>query len=59
MNINISQKKLDYLDKKFGNGQAMIQQIVDNFVNREVAADYTKKVEKLTVDDKLTELTKK
>jgi len=53
MNINIPQKKLDYLTKKYGNAEAIVQQIVDNWLNVEIQRDYEKKNINLTVDAKL------
>lgn len=58
MQITISQKKTDYLTKKYGNAEAIIQQIVDTFINSEIERDYQKKAV-LTTDDKLDALNKK
>jgi hypothetical protein len=57
MQIIIPTKKLDYLTKKYGNAQAIIQQVFDNWFAGEVNAEYDKKV-KVDTDKKLDEINK-
>ena len=55
MNITITKKEENYLDKKYGNAKAILQQIIDNFVVSEVDRDYEKKV-KISIDKKLDKI---
>ena len=59
MNIIIPTKKLNYLKKKYGNVQAIVQQVFDNWFISQIDIDYEKKkVKKIDIDKKIDELTK-
>ncbi len=55
--VVISTKKENYLTKKYGNAQAIVQQVFDSWFKNEINAEYDKKV-KVDTNKKMEELDK-
>ena len=58
MEITIDPKVTTYLTKKYGDATGIIQQVVDNWIDREVGRDYEKTI-KVDTSKKIDELNKK
>jgi len=53
MEINITEEKLDYLTKKYGDSSAIIQRIINDWIENEIDRDYQKENINTSTNDKL------